>query len=94
MEEAIKNRAQLGNPDTRTRFLRHYNRNRLALASTLEVTNNYDLITPKTEPSDTDLFPNWLNTLANKSMAVRAAPILTFKRPLIIDMIVAPNHFL
>ena len=93
MEEAIKNRAQIDLPDGRARFLRHYNRNRLAMASTLDVMANYDVITPKTEPSDTDMFPNWLNTLSNKSMALRSEPFLTFKRPLVIDMVIAPNHF-
>ena len=93
MEEAIKNRAQLDIPLGRTRFIRHYNRNRLAMASTLDIMTNYDVITPKTEPADTDMFPNWLNTLANKSMALRSAPILTFKRPLVMDMIIAPNNF-
>ena len=94
MPEAQKSRAQLELPEVRARFLRHYNRNRIELAGTTEMLNNYDVITPKTEPSDTDMFANWLNSLTNRSMAIAGAPILDFKRPLVIDLILAPDYFL
>ena len=94
MPEAIRNRAQLELPQVRERFLRHYNRHRLAMASKTEVMNHWDVITPKTEPADSDLFANWLNTQANKSMAIKDALILDFKRPLVMHMMIIPDNFM
>ena len=94
MPEAIKNRAQLELPEGRARFLRHYNRHRLAMASQTEVLDQWDLITPKSEPNDGDFFANWLNTLSNKSMAIKDAIILDFHRPLVMHMMIIPNNFL
>ena len=94
MPEAIKNRAQLEIPQGRARFLRHYNRFRLALASQTSALNHWDIITPKSEPCDQDMFANWLNTLSNKSMAIKDAVILDFHRPLVMHMMLIPDNFL
>ena len=93
LPEAKKNRAQLELPEARARFLRHYNRSRLALASKSEVLSHWDTCIPTSEPADTDLFANWINTQAHKSMAIKNATILDTKRPLVINMMLAPNSF-
>ena len=93
MPEAMKNRAQLELPEVRARFLRHYNRSRLALASKSPVLTNWEACLPVSEPADTDLFGNWLNTQAYKSMAIKGAVILDFKRPIVINMMIAPDSF-
>jgi len=93
MPEAMKNRAQLELPEVRARFLRHYNRARLALASKSEVLSHWEPCMPVSEPADSDLFGNWLNTQAHKSMAIKGAVILDFKRPLVINMMIAMDSF-
>ena len=94
MVEAKKNRAQLDQIEVKQRFLRHYNRERLALAGKCDVLKDWDVVIPKSEPAESDLLANWLNTQANKSMAIKDGLILDFKRPLVINMLLAPNNFL
>ena len=91
MPEALKNRAQLEVPQVRARFLRHYNRSRLALASKSPALSHWEACAPVAEPADSDLFANWLNTQSHKSMAIRGAPIINLKRPLVINMMIAPD---
>ena len=93
MPEALKNRAQLEIPEVRTKFLRHYNRSRLALASKAAVVDHWEACAPVSEPADTDLFANWINMQSHKSMAIKGAPIINLKRPLIINMMLAPDNF-
>ena len=93
MPEAMKQRAQLDLPEARSRFLRHYNRSRLALASKSPVLSQWEACAPVAEPADSDLFANWLNMQSHKSMAIRGAPIINLKRPLVINMMIAPDEF-
>ena len=93
-QTAAAQKVDLKNPEVRARFLKHYNRARLALAGKANVFQQWETITAKTEPAENDLFSNWLNALAMKSMAIQNELLLDFKRPLVIHMMLAPNSFL
>ena len=92
--EARKNNIKLDLPDLKKRFLRHYYRERLALAGTVPVLKSWDALPPKTEPVDDELLPNWLNTQGIKSLGVRDGLMLDLKRPIEIDMILVPNELM
>ena len=92
--DATKNNVKLDRIDVRKRFLRHYHRERLAMASNLPMLKEWDPLPAKTEPLDDEVMSNWLNTQAVKSLAVSNGLILDFKRPVEIDMILLPNEVL
>ena len=92
--DATKNNIKLDRSDVRKRFLRHYHRERLALASNLPMLKEWDALPPKTEPLDDEVVSNWLNTQAVKSLAASNGLIIDLKRPIEIDMILLPNEVL
>ena len=96
MEEAIpeatKNNIKIDRIDVRKRFLRHYHRERLAMASNLPLLKDWDALPFKSEPLDDEVMANWLNTQAVKSLAVTNGLIIDFKRPVEIDMILLPDE--
>ena len=89
--EATKNNIKLDRTDVRDRFLRHYHRERLALASSLPILKEWDSLPPKSEPADDEPLATWLNTQAIKSLAAANGLIIDFKRPIEIDMIIVPD---
>lgn len=98
MEEAIpeasKNNVKLDRIEVRKRFLRHYHRERLAMASNLPMLKEWEALPYKSEPLDDEVMANWLNTQAVKSLAVSNGLIIDFKRPVEIDMILLPDDVL
>ena len=94
LKEAKEKRANIDQPEVAKRFLKHYNRARLALASTSKALKGWETIEPKSEPQDQDLFANWLNSLAFKAVASTNKIILDFKRPLTVHMMLIPKKFL
>ena len=92
--EASKNNIKLDRTDVRDRFLRHYHRERLALASSLPVLKDWDSLPPKSEPADDEQLSTWFNTQAIKSLAASNGLIIDFKRPIEIDLIILPDQLM
>ena len=92
--EATKNNIKLDRLDVKNRFLKHYHRERLAMASTLPILKDWDPLPPKTEPVDDELLANWLNTQAIKSVAASNGLIINLQRPIEIDMILVPDQIM
>ena len=98
VEEATDKARQAGmrldSAENRNLFLKAYNRKRLALASVSKALKDWDCIEPRTEPADTDILSNWLNSQSVNAVGVQSEINLDFKRPLVFDMIFIPDRFL
>ena len=91
IEAAASTTVNLNSTENRSLFLKAYNRKRLALASTSKALKNWSVMPGRSEPADTDIFANWLNTQSNLSLASDSGIILDFKRPIILDLIIIPD---
>ena len=94
MVNARKSNAKLDVPEVKNRFLKHYNRQKLAIASRSKALLHCKPMEMKAEPNDSDLFANWINAWSFKVGANKDAMIVDFKRPIIINMILVPNCFM